>query len=557
MEVRSIAMRVVGSLILCLSADRPADAARGWARAAGGAGTDIYNSVDPTSDGGYIVAGNTISSGAGSMDGWCLKLDSSGNPTWQKTFGGSGADYLYSAQQTSDGGYIVAGSTESSGAGFGDGWCLKLDSSGKPSWKKTYGGSGNDVFRSVRQTSDGGYIVAGYSSSSTVGFDEGWCLKLDSSGNPTWQKVFGGIGTDWFYSIQQTSDGGYVAAGYTDGYGAGNFDAWCLKLDSSGSPTWQYAYGGTSFDTVDSVQQTSDGGYILAGRTESFGAGLQDAWCLKLDSAGKPTWQKTYGGSDLDSVESVQQTSDGGFVVAGYTVSFGDGGRSGWCLKLGTSGKISWQRTYGGVGTEWFHAVQQTSDGGYIAAGYTDTFGEGTPNGFAVKLDGSGEIDSSCGTIVQRSKAVISNSRATRSTIQSTVSDTSATGKTAPNRILNSKAKSILVCPSSDLPDLTGAWWNLKVTGTKVTATLGCAEVGGASAGTFVVKVYLSKGSTPGSGDTLVKTATVASLSAGAVSTINLSATRGAQHKYLVAVIDEDNTIGEGDELNNTVSGKL
>lgn len=273
MKVRSTTMRVVGSLILCLSAERPADAARGWARAAGGSAVDIYKSIKPTSDGGYIAAGFTTSSGAGSSDGWCVKLDSSGNPTWQKTFGGSGIDNFYSVQQTSDGGYIVAGFTESSGAGFGDGWCVKLDASGKPSWKKTYGGSGNDVFRSV----------------------------------------------------QQTSDGGYVAAGYTDGFGAGDFDAWFLKLDGSGTPIWQQTYGGVGADNVESVQQTSDGGYILAGQTASFGAGLQDAWCLKLDSSGKPTWQKTYGGSDLDSVESVQQTSDGGYIVVGDTVSFGGG----------------------------------------------------------------------------------------------------------------------------------------------------------------------------------------------------------------------------------------
>jgi hypothetical protein len=251
---------------------------------------------------------------------------------WTKTFGGSGNDHGHSVQQTSDGGYVIAGSTGSYGAGSADVWLIKTDSSGNMAWNKTFGGSGNDYGHSVQQTSDGGYVIAGSTGSYGAGNDDVWLVKTDSSGNAAWNKTFGGSSEDHGYSVRQTSDGGYIIAGYTGSYGAGG-DVWLVKTDSSGNAAWNKTFGGSSEDHGYSVRQTSDGGYIIAGYTGSYGAG-GDVWLMKADSSGNATWDKTLGGSNSDYSWSVQQTSDGGYIIAGYTGSYGAGGSDIWLIKV-------------------------------------------------------------------------------------------------------------------------------------------------------------------------------------------------------------------------------
>ena len=243
------------------------------------------------------------------------------SPYWAKTYGGTGFDFAYSIQETSDGGYIVAGSTASFGAGSDDFWVLKLYSNGNVAWQKTYGGADYDYAYSIQQTSDGGYIVAGETWSFGAGSRDFWVLKLYSNGNVAWQKTYGGINADDVaFSIRQTQEGGYIVAGRTDSsLGAGKDDVWVLKLDANGNVTWQKTYGGGNWDYAYSIQQTSEGGYIVAGWTDSFGAGNDDVWVLKLDSAGNVTWQKTYGGANDDAAFSIQETSNAVYFVAGYT----------------------------------------------------------------------------------------------------------------------------------------------------------------------------------------------------------------------------------------------
>jgi uncharacterized delta-60 repeat protein/uncharacterized repeat protein (TIGR02543 family) len=368
-----------------------------WARTYGGSNSDEAESIQQTSDGGYIVAGGTDSFGAGENDIWVLKLSSMGEIEWQKTYGGSGDDFAHSIQQTSDGGYIVAGSRE------GDFWVLKLSPDGEIEWQKTYGGIGDDFAHSIQQTSDGGYIVAGDIGLFSGGYGA-WVLKLSSTGDIEWKKTY--AGTFETPSIQQTSDGGYIVAGraYFD---SGYPDFWILKLSSTGEIEWQKTYGGSDSDGASSIQQTGDGGYIVIGETSSFGAGFSDFWIFKLSPDGEIEWQKTYGGSGWDQIPSIQQTSDGGYIVAGN--DHGGGGYGDfWILKLSPDGEIEWQKTYGGSGDDFAHSIQQTSDGGYIVAGYTMSWGAGSYDFLVLKLSSDGIINPRC-SFIRSSNAEVSD----------------------------------------------------------------------------------------------------------------------------------------------------
>jgi hypothetical protein len=366
--------------------------ATSFAKTYGGTGSEYASSVQQTSDGGYIVAGKTYSFGAGWYDIFFIKTDASGNVQWAKTYGGTSWEGASSVQHTSDGGYIVAGETYSFGAGSADLFLIKTDASGNVQWAKTYGGTSGDYAYSVRQTSDGGYIVAGYTGSFGAGGGDIFLLKTDANGNIQWAKTYGGTDTENAYSVQQTSDGGYIVAGYTYSFGAGSTDVFLIKTDASGNIIWAKTYGGTDLEWAYSVQQTSDGGYIVAGYTYSFGAGGDDVFLIKTDANGNVQWAKTYGGTDNEVAHSVQQTSDGGYIVAGYTTSFGAGGADLFLIKTDANGNVQWAKTYGETGWDVASSVQQTSDGGYIVAGFTESFGAGDI--FLIKTDADGNIGS-------------------------------------------------------------------------------------------------------------------------------------------------------------------
>jgi len=365
-----------------------------WQKTFGGKNDDEANSIQQTTDGGYIVAGSTESLGTGGKDVYILKLNSKGDLEWQKTFGGEDYDGATSIQQTTDGGYIVAGWTESFSSGGTDGYILKLNSNGGVEWQKTFGGKYNDEAYSIQQTTDGGYIVAGETYSfETGGYYDVYILKLNSKGEIEWQKTFGGKYIDEAYSIQQTADGGYIVAGVTGSFGFGEQDAYILKLNSKGEIEWQKTFGGDGFDIATSIQQTTDGGYIAAGWTESFGSGEYDAYVLKLNSKGEVEWQKTFGGWNDDGAYSIQQTKDGGYIVAGGTESFGSGGTDAYILKLNSKGQLEWQKTFGGEDYDGANSIQQTKDGGYIVAGWTWSFGSGGADVYILKLDSKGEVE--------------------------------------------------------------------------------------------------------------------------------------------------------------------
>jgi uncharacterized delta-60 repeat protein len=324
---------------------------------------------------------------------------------WAKMYGGNDYDSARSVQQTSDGGYILAGDTFSFDSADRDFWTLKLDSYGNVEWQKAFDSGGYDEAYAIQETSDGGYVVAGRTES--VGGGDFSILKLNGYGDVEWQKAYGGQYWDCAYSIQETSDEGFIVAGETGVFGATSGDFWVLKLNSDGDDAWwqggwQRFYGGALWDVAYAVQQTSDGGYVVAGRTESFGAGSGDVWVLKLNMDGSVNWQKTYGGNAVDKAHAIQQTSDGGYVVAGRTESFGAGSADFWVLKLNINGRINWQKTYGVAAFEGAHAIRETADGRYVVAGFNF-------DAYLFKVDANGEIYN-CSAVGTSSAIVLSTS---------------------------------------------------------------------------------------------------------------------------------------------------
>lgn len=367
--------------------------------------------VQPTTDGGYIVGA------VSAFNAWILKIDDQGNEQWNTYLPDdtlTGLTSIYSIRQTTDNGYIVAGSDFlPSGAdsignhGARDFLVMKLTSGGTISWIKAFGGSNNEEARSVIQTTDGGYIVAGYTGSSdgdlagnaAPWYTDYWVVKLDASGNIAWQKTYGGTLYDYATAIRQTADGGYIVAGYSgskDGdvtgthWGGSDDDYWLVKLDASGTISWQQSYGGSGEDQAYSIEQTTDGGYVVTGSSASNdglvsgnhnpGGSKKDFWTLKLDTSGNLSWQICYGGTGDDIAYSIQQTMDMGYILAGtvkptdttgvdITGYHGNAGTDYWIVKLDGAGNLSWQKCLGGQGEEDARAVSETADGGFIIAG--------------------------------------------------------------------------------------------------------------------------------------------------------------------------------------------
>ncbi len=337
----------------------------------GGSSYDAADAVHRTRDGGYIMAGVTYSFGAGGSDAWLIKTDGNGIKVWDKTFGGSVTDQA----------------TEF-GSGSLDAWMIKTDESGNKVWDKTFGGSDHDQVTAVQQTKDGGYVLAGYTRSFGAGIDDAWLIKTDENGNLVWDKTFGGVNDDGAFAVQQTTDNGYILAGYT-ATGVGVCDAWLIKTDADGNKVWDNTYGGVNNDVSRMVQQTGDGGFILAGSTDSYGAGGYDAWLIKTDGNGNKVWDRTFGGSNDDHSIAVKLSNDGGYVQAGWTRSPEVNGDA-WVIKTDGNGNKVWERSFGGSNSESFSGVQQTIDNGYILTGSTLSFGAGNVDAWLIKTDANG-----------------------------------------------------------------------------------------------------------------------------------------------------------------------
>ncbi len=397
-----------------------------WQNTIGGSENDFLHSIQQTADDGYILGGTSESPNDGEKtddsigedDYWVIKLNSNGEIQWQNTIGGSEDDNFRSIQQTKDGGYIMGGYSESpadndkseDSQGYNDYWVVKLDENGDYVWDKTIGGSEEDRLEIIQQTADGGYILGGYSDSDADGDKDDdhkgsydyWIVKLSSNGQKIeWQNTIGGGSTDRLHSIQQTADKGFILGGYSASdisddkseANQGSYDYWVVKLDENGDYVWDKTFGGSDSDKLRSIQQTDDLGYILGGYSYSDKSGDKtddswgenDYWVVKIDKDGDYEWDKTIGGSDKDYLYSIQQTKDGGYILGGYSESPDDGDKTEanqgwydyWVVKLYPDGSIYWDKTIGGSRDDELYLFQQTTDGGYILGGSSDSPDDG------------------------------------------------------------------------------------------------------------------------------------------------------------------------------------
>ncbi len=346
-----------------------------WAQVLGQNSYWYIHSVQQTGDGGCVLAGYAEPRSTGNRDAWLVKLSATGSVLWQRTYGGPGSESTTAIIETKDKGFLLAGSKAANESVEPDLWLLKLDEAGNVVWQRAYGGSKTDRGHSIETTSDGSYVVAGWSRSFGAGGMDAWCLQLDASGRRVWQKTFGGAGDDVAYEVSQTGDGGFVLAGKTESSGSGAFDGWLLKLDPDGGEEWQKTYGGTGDDAFYSVDVTRDGGYVVCGNYSSpeyFGGSA--AWIISTEGSGAILWERRRDTDGEDVAYSVQQTRDGGFAVAGTT------GSSGIVYRLSPSGKTRWSAV---VGTSYSirnvaFDLQETPDGGYVVVGSVGYFGTHT-----------------------------------------------------------------------------------------------------------------------------------------------------------------------------------
>lgn len=391
-----------------------------WTASLGGNGDEFAHSVALAQDGGFVIAGETRSYGAGFQDGWLVKLNADGVQQWSRTFGGPEDDILHAVQATSDGGFVLAGETHSFGGSTADRssfWLIRTDSEGALLWQRTYGTTdisatpavrNSDAARAVRQTADGGFVLAGSTTGS--GGTSVRLVRTDSDGGLLWSRDLEGLAGAVAYDVAVTLDG-LVIAGSASSQNSGS-DAFLVVTDASGNPGWSRTYGGSYNDEARSLTLTADGGFALGGFTWSSGAGQSDFWLLKTDSSGEQQWERSFGGVLRDSAHSLTGTGDGGFALAGWSESFRGGDRF-WVLKTDAEGRLQWSSSHEAAGaaaqaSAGARSIVQTGVGGFIVAGWTGTIsgardimavrmgpvlsGQPTPSGAVASLKNTGTV---------------------------------------------------------------------------------------------------------------------------------------------------------------------
>ena len=377
------------ALIAATASAQPPDTL--WTRTYGGEQSDCGYGVQQTDDGGFIIAGQTASFGAGGSDAYLIKTDSEGDTVWTRTFGGNLDDVSYSVQQTWDEGYILAGYTYSYTISGCDIYLIKTDAEGDTLWTRTYGESVDDYGRSVKQTADGGYIIAGFTGIDWSSHDV-YLIKTNGDGDTLWTRTYGGNNMAEGYDVQQTSDGGYIITGCTIVRPElPIFAVYLIKTNEMGDTTWTQTFNEICDGNFGySVQQTNDGGYIIAGKTESMLGWYSTIYLIRTDSNGIGLWDHPVGRT-YSSGSSVRQTSDQGFIITGLIYSGTPYCEDVYLVKTDANGDTLWTRTYGGDYDDMGNCIELTSDGGFIIAGYFDNYGVSMKDVYLIRLDSEGQ----------------------------------------------------------------------------------------------------------------------------------------------------------------------
>jgi len=341
-----------------------------------GSASSIGGGAKRTSDGGFIAAGNLSISGQ--MDVFLLKTNASGEPEWSRSFGGAYDEWGSAVLETQDGGFAVLGKTWSYGAGSDDYFLVKTDSLGNMLWSRTYGSSQSERGWALAEASDGGFVIGG---TSDLGPGSVCLVRTDASGQLLWSRSMGNPFYNNVWAVAETPEGGIAVTG------AGSNGAVLVKFDGSGNYQWSKSYGGSGDDRSYGMKATNDSGFVLVGMTSSFGAGQFDVYVIRTDSDGNLEWSKTYGGLGADFGQSIELTSDGGFILLGSTESFGAGSKDIYVIRTDALGDTVWTKTYGGFSSDNAYSITQTGDGGFIVSASSASFATGI---YMIRMDENG-----------------------------------------------------------------------------------------------------------------------------------------------------------------------
>tara|TARA_R110002049_G_scaffold679_9_gene4020 strand:- start:4699 stop:6282 length:1584 start_codon:yes stop_codon:yes gene_type:complete len=410
---------IILTISLIVSTAKAQDFQIDWQNSIGGNDNDNLTILKATTDGGHIAGGLSLSNisgdktenSLGAQDYWVVKMDASGMVEWDTTIGGNNLDQLIDLVPTNDGGYILAGSSNSNisgdktenSIGFTDYWLVKLNATGAIEWQNTIGGSDPDFLVSVSETNDGGFFLAGYSRSNVSGDKtenskgglDYWVVKVSNLGEVQWDRTIGGDENEFLQAAIQTIDGGFLFGGvsYSNASGdksenrMGVSDFWLVKLNASGQLEWENTIGGDGADVLTSIIEATDGGFVIGGESDSDisgdktedAIGETDMWVLKTDNTGNVLWQNTIGGNEEEIVNSIEKTADGGFILGGFSNSniSGDktedarGSYDFWIVKIKDTGTIQWDKTIGGSEDDRLHSIYENNSGGYVLGGYS------------------------------------------------------------------------------------------------------------------------------------------------------------------------------------------
>jgi hypothetical protein len=359
-------------------------------RSYGSNGYDYGYSVKQTFDNGFIIAGSSNSYGDGSSDAYIIKIDSAGGGLWHKTFGGINIDKAYSIQETSDSGFVIAGYTNSFGAGGYDIYVVRTNKTGDTLWTKTYGGIDWDFGFSIETTNDGGFIIAGGTYSSGAGSEDMYLIKTDASGIINWTKTYGGTNDDEAKSVKQTSDGGYILAGYTKSFGDVNKDIYIVKTDNTGDTLWTKKFGGTAEDEAADIIEATNGEFVFVGGTASSGVGEVDCIIFRIGANGDSLWSHTYGTLHYNFASSIIETPSQNLIFSNTTEDSGGGLRDANIFMADMGGWFINTRTYGAFSNEETYSIDYCRDKGYVICGSTDGYDAAFTDIYVVKTDSTG-----------------------------------------------------------------------------------------------------------------------------------------------------------------------